>query len=190
MTENDEKGRMTMKRIAASLTLLFALAVPASAQQRINLDFPGLAERAEEVVDITLDATMLRLAAKFFSAGDPDERAIKQMVSGLTGIYVRSYEFAKEGEYDRALAAKVRSQLGTSWKPFVTVRSKKKDNVDIFADMRGENVVGLVIIASEPREFTVVNITGPIDLERLADLEGQFGIPELSNAPKGGKGHD
>src|SRR5688572_20256304 len=141
---------MTMKRIAVALTLLLILAVPASAQQRLNLDFPGLADRAEEVVDITLDATMLRLAAKFFSANDPDERAMKQMVSGLTGIYVRSYEFAKEGEYDQALAAKVRSQLGTSWKPFVTVRSKKKDNVDIFADMRGENVVGLVIIASEP----------------------------------------
>lgn len=168
-----------MRKSAAALTLLLLFAVPASAQ-RLNLDFPGLADRAEEVVDITLDAQMLRLAAKFFSGNDPDERALKEMVSGLTGIYVRSYEFAKDGEYDRALATRVRSQLGSTWKPFVTVRSKKKDNVDILADMRGENVVGLVIIASEPREFTVVNITGPIDLDRLADLEGQFGIPEMS----------
>jgi hypothetical protein len=169
-----------MYKFATTLALLLLLAVPASAQ-RLNLDFPGLAERAEEVVDITLDAQMLRLAAKFFSGNDPDERALKQMVGGLTGIYVRSYEFAKEGEYDQALAARVRSQLGSTWKPFVTVRSKKKDNVDIFADMRGENIVGLVIIASEPREFTVVNISGPIDIDRLADLEGQFGIPSLSD---------
>ena len=168
-----------MLRFATSLVLVLLFAVPASAQ-RLNLDFPGLAERADEVVDITLDAHMLRLAAKFFSGNDPDERALKDMVSGLTGIYVRSYTFGKAGEYDRALATRVRSQLGSTWKPFVTVRSKKKDNVDILADMRGENVVGLVIIASEPREFTVVNITGPIDLERLADLEGQFGIPEMS----------
>ena len=168
-----------MRKLATTLVLLFLFAVPVSAQ-RLNLDFPGLADRADEVVDITLDAQMLRLAAKFFSGNDPDERALKQMVSGLTGIYVRSYSFAKDGEYDRALGARVRSQLGSTWKPFVTVRSKKKDNVDIMADMRGENIVGLVIIASEPREFTVVNITGPIDIERLADLEGQFGIPEMS----------
>ena len=169
-----------MRKFVIGISLLVLCTIPVSAQQRLNLDFPGLAERAEEVVDITLDAQMLRLAAKFFSGNEPDDRAFKQMVGGLQGIYVRSYTFANEGEYDRALAAKVRSQLGSSWKPFVTVRSKKKDNVDIFADMRGENIVGLVIIASEAREFTVVNISGPIDIDRLADLEGQFGIPSLS----------
>ena len=163
--------------VAALLTLVAAL--PLSAQQ-INLDFPGLADRAEEVVDITLDATMLRMAAKFFSGKNADERAIKDMINGLQGIYVRSYEFAKEGEYDRALIGRIKSQLGSTWKPLVTVRSKKKDNVDIMANMVGDRITGLVIIAAEPREFTVVNISGPIDIERLADLEGQFGIPELS----------
>lgn len=163
--------------VAALLTLTAAL--PASAQ-KINLDFPGLADRAEEVVDITLDATMLRLAAKFFSNKTADERAMRDMIHGLEGIYVRSYEFAREGEYDRALITRVKSQLGPSWKPLVTVRSKKKDNVDIMAHMVGDRVTGLVIIATEPREFTVVNINGPIDIERLASLEGQFGIPEFS----------
>ena len=163
--------------VAALLTLVAAL--PLSAQQ-INLDFPGLADRAEEVVDITLDATMLRMAAKFFSGKNADERAIKDMISGLQGIYVRSYQFAKEGEYDRALISRIKSQLGATWKPLVTVRSKKKDNVDIMANMVGDRITGLVILATEPREFTVVNISGPIDIERLAELEGQFGIPEFS----------
>jgi hypothetical protein len=35
------------------------------------------------------------------------------------------------------------------------------------------------IIASEPREFTIVNIVGSIDLEQLHDLEGKFSIPNL-----------
>src|SRR5687768_18507301 len=99
------------------------------------------------------------------------------MISGLSGIYVRSYSFTKEGEYDRGLIDRVKSQLGNTWKPLVTVRSKTKENVNIWADMRGERVVGLVIVAAEPRELTVVNIVGPIDIERLADLEGEFGIP-------------
>lgn len=170
--------------VAAALTL--AIAFPASAQ-KINLDFPGLADRAEEVVDITVDANMLKLAARFFSKNKPDERALRDMISGLEGIYVRSYEFAKEGEYDRALVDRVKSQLGPSWQPLVTVRSKKKENVNIYANMVGETVTGLVIISSEPREFTVVNINGPIDIERLSELEGQFGIPEFS---KKGNAHD
>jgi len=41
------------------------------------------------------------------------------------------------------------------------------------------NANGLVIIASEPREFTVVNIVGSIDLQKLHKLEGKFGIPKL-----------
>ena len=172
-----------MRKFILSIALMLAVAVPASAQ-RINLDFPGLADRAEEVVDVTLDASMLRMAAKFLSGKDADERAVRDMIHGLEGIYVRSYEFAREGEYDRNLVDRIKSQLGSTWKPLVTVRSKKKENVNIFADVRGDKVNGLVIIAAEPREFTVVSIEGPIDLDRLADLEGQFGIPEISKEKK------
>ncbi len=168
-----------MRKLIISIALTLVVAVPASAQ-KINLDFPGLADRAEEVVDITLDASMLRMAAKFFGGKNADERALRDMVSGLEGIYVRSYEFAREGEYDRNLVDTIKRQLGPSWKPLVTVRSKKKENVNIYANMRGESITGLVIISAEPREFTVVNINGPIDIDRLTALEGQFGIPEIT----------
>ena len=173
-----------MRKFLVSIALTILATLPAAAQQRINLDFPGLADKAEEVVDITLDGEMLRMASKFLSGKDAEERAVRDMVNGLHGIYVRSYEFANDGEYDRSLVQSVKKQLGPTWKPIVTVRSKKKENVDILADMRGDRAMGLVVIAAEPREFTIVNINGPIDLERLADLEGQFGIPEISKEKK------
>jgi hypothetical protein len=167
-----------MRKFIVSLALMLAVAIPASAQ-RLNLDFlTDLEDRADEVVDVTLDANMLRMAAKIFKGAEANERAIGDMIRGLEGIYVRSYEFADAGQYDRKLIDRVKSQLGSSWKPLVTVRSKKKENVNIWADMRGEQVVGLVIVAAEPRELTVVNIVGPIDIDRLADLDGQFGIPK------------
>lgn len=168
-----------MRKFVLITLLTLALAIPASAQQ-ITLDFPGLADKADEVVDVTLDASMLRLAAKFLSAAEPKDREVRDMISGLQGIYVRSYEFSSEGQYDRGLVERLRSQLGPTWKPLVTVRSKKKENVNIMADMRGDRIAGLVIISAEPREFTVVNIVGPIDIEKLADLEGQFGIPKVT----------
>jgi hypothetical protein len=171
-----------MRNSILILLITVAIAVPASAQ-KINLDsLRDLEDRADEVVDVTLDANMLKIAARLFSkhASDPDERAIGDMIRGLEGIYVRSYEFSKSGEYDPRVLDRIKSQLGPNWKPLVTVRSSKKENVNIMADMRGERVVGLVIIASEPRELTVVNIVGPIDVEKLADLEGEFGIPRIS----------
>ena len=168
-----------MRKFLLVLALLI-LAMPAMAQHPLNLDFPDLEERADEVVDITLDATMLRLGAKFLSGHDEDERAVRDMVKGLQGIYVRSYQFSKAGEYDRKLVDRLKAQLGPTWKPLVTVRSKRKDNVNIYADMRGDKVTGVFVIAAEPRELTIISIVGPIDIERLADLEGQFGIPRFS----------
>lgn len=177
-----------MRKLVLVVILALAVAVPASAQ-RINLDLPGLAglaDRADEVVDVTLDASMLRLAAKFLTGNDPEEREVREMISGLDGIYVRSYEFSKDGEYDRSLHERVMSQLGPSWKPLVTVRSKTKENVNIMADVRGDRIMGLVIIAAEPRELTLVNIVGNIDIDRLSRLEGEFGIPRITK----GNDHD
>jgi hypothetical protein len=165
----------------AVLTFLIALAAPLHAQ-RLNLDFPAIAERASESTDVTLDGPMLRLAAKFLDKNDRDEQQASDIIKSLTGIYVHSYEFDHEGEYDRSVIEKVRAQLGPNWKSMVTVRSRVKENVDIYLDMRGENVAGLLVIDAEPRELTLVNLVGPIDLDRLASLEGEFGIPHFSKA--------
>ena len=159
-------------------TLILFAAAPLSAQ-RINLNFPGLDEKASEVVDVTLDAQMLRLASNFFSSGNADERAVRDIVKGLEGIYVRAYEFDHDNAYDRGIVEAVRRQLGPTWKKIVNVRSRDKDNVEVYTDVRGDAVRGLVVIAAEPRELTIVNIVGPIDLTRLSELDGQFGIPHL-----------
>jgi hypothetical protein len=165
-----------MKRLIICTFFAIALAAPASAQ-RLNLDFGTLGDRAAETVDVTLDGPMLRFALSFLSDTREDERAAKDMVKRLTGIYVKSFEFDEDGAYDRRVVERIKTQLGPSWKKIVTVRSRTKENVDIYTDMRGDAVAGLVIISAEPRELTVVNIVGPIDLDRLADLEGKFGIP-------------
>jgi hypothetical protein len=160
--------------------LIFAVTAPLQAQ-KVTIDIPGLADKAREVVDITLDSQMLRLASKFLSSSDEDERAVRGIVSKLEGIYVRSYEFDKEGEYDRAVVDKVRAQLGPSWKKIVNVRSKLHNDAEIYLDMRGgDQPLGLIVISAEPRQLTIVNIVGPIDLDQLSHLEGEFGIPKMS----------
>ena len=50
----------------------------------------------------------------------------------------------------------------------------------------GSIIRGLVVLASEPRAMTVVNVVGPLDLAKLSELEGKFGIPrwDLMTGPK------
>jgi Domain of unknown function (DUF4252) len=175
-----------MKKLVLAL-LVLAAAAPLSAQ-RINLDLPGLSDKAAEVVDVTLDGSMLRLASKFLSNGDPDERAARDLVQKLEGIYVRSYSFDHDGEYDRSVVERLRAQLGASWKKIVDVRSRNRENSEIYINMRGDQPVGMLIISAEPRELTVVNIVGPVDIDRLSALEGNFGVPFVSK--KKDKHHD
>jgi hypothetical protein len=186
---------LTMTRFLANclLTIIAAIAIPlsASAQStRLNLDFPELAAKASETVDVTLDGAMLRLAGRFLSSSDADERAAKEVINGLTGIYVRSYQFDREGDYDKSAADRIKAQLGPSWSNFVKVTSRTREDVNIYADTRGDSIVGLLIIASEPKEFTVVNIVGPVDMDKLMRLEGQFGIPHISREGKRKHGKD
>lgn len=167
-----------MKRALFSLLFAVAFALPSSAQQ-INIDFPGLADKASEVVDVTLDGKMLRLAGKFLS-DEPEERTARDMIQKLQGIYVRSYEFEREGEYDRSVIERVRAQIGPNWQKIVNVRSKLKENVEVYTQSHGDQITGLFVIAAEPTELTFVQLVGPIDLDRLSALEGHIGIPKIS----------
>lgn len=167
-----------MKRALTSFVFVLAFALPAAAQQ-INIDFPALADKASEVVDVTLDGKMLRLAGKFLS-DEPEERMARDMIQKLQGIYVRSYEFEREGEYDRSVIERVRAQIGPNWQKIVNVRSKLKENVEVYTQSHGDQITGLFVISAEPTELTFVQLVGPIDLDRLSDLEGHIGIPKIS----------
>ena len=128
-----------------------------------------------------MDGPMLRWASKFLSADDPDEERAAKLVANLTGIYVRSFEFDKEGAYTSAEVDELRSQFHSpGWSRVVGVRSAAEgDNVDIFFKLENDKMAGIVIIAAEPKELTFVNIVGPLELDQLADLGGEFGVPKL-----------
>jgi hypothetical protein len=173
-----------MRKWLLLLATLIFTAAPLAAQQRLNIDIPGLADKAAETTDVTLDGSMLRLAAKFLNSDG--DHAVSDIVKGLKAIYVRSYEFDKEGEYDRDVVDKVRSQLTPSWKRMVRVTGHR-ENTEIYLDMsNGDTPAGLLVLSAEPRELTIVHLVGSIDIDRLASLEGNFGIPHVSgNEQKG-----
>lgn len=169
---------------AAALIVLSAGAAPAQ-DITIPVNIDRLAAKAADTVNVTVEGVVLQLAAKFLSQEDPEQRAVKALIGGLKGIYVRSFQFADPGEYSDADIDALRRQLkAPTWTPMVNVRSSKGgENVDVFLKMNGEKIAGLVVIAAEPRQLTVVNIVGQIDLDQLASLGGHFGIPKVKVEP-------
>ena len=163
--------------------VLVLAAAPLLAGQEIKLPagLDKLAEKAVETADVTLDSTLLQLAAKFLSSEKPDEAKVKTLIAGLKGIHVKSFEFDKPGEYSMADVESIRSQLkAPGWSRIVGVISKRGgENAEIYVKPDGNKIAGLVILAAEPTELTIVNIIGNIDLDQLSALGGQFGIPNV-----------
>ena len=174
--------------IAALALLLFGPPNALAQGARLQLDdLDGLAARAEESVNITVDPAMLKLASAFFD-GPGKEAAIKEMLAGLRGIYVRSFEFERENAYTADDVNAIRTQLtAPGWSRLVTVDSKRDGELlEIYSWQEGGESGGLAILVAQPTELTVVNIVGPIDLAKLRALQGQLGIPNLpidGNAP-------
>jgi hypothetical protein len=171
------------------LIACFALLPIAAQELKLPPNIEKLAAKAEEVVDVTMDGTLLQLAARFLSDKDPDEARVKKLVAGLKGIYVKSFEFENKGEYQDSDLEPLRAQLrAPGWSRIVGVRSKKSgDNAEVYLKSDNGGFSGLAIISAEPRELTIVQIVGPLQPEDLRDLGGHFGIPRIDLGRKSGK---
>lgn len=175
------------------MLLVFGSVTSARAQSaKLQLDqLDALANRASNTVDVKLDEHMMQSTWKFFK--DPDDADIRDLLKSVKGIYVKSFSFDKENEYSLVEIESVTSQLRSGgWSKIVGITSKKEgENVDVYLMQVGDQVSGLAVLCVNPKELTVVNIVGPINLEKLSQLEGSFGVPDLDLAkPKTKKDND
>ncbi len=142
-----------------------------------------LSDKAAEVNDVTLDGALLQMAGKFLDAsGDPDAAQAKEVIKGLKGIYVKSFEFDEPNQYSPADVEAIRSQLARpGWTRIVESTSRRKheaEHDEIYLFKEGDTIAGMAILVAEAKELTVVNIVGVIDFEKLGALAGKFGVPE------------
>ena len=164
-------------------TVWIAAALAAAWGQTIKLPagLERLATKAEDSFEVTMDKAMLQLAGKFLS-GTGDEAKARKVLEGVDSIYIRSFTFAREGEYNAADVDALRAQFqAPAWSRIAGMRAKQDgEAIDVFLKDGGHGQVGgAVVIAAEPKELTIVNITGTFDPAQLADLGGQFHIPQL-----------
>lgn len=165
--------------------MLAALALPVVAQE-IDLSFlKGLEAKAKEASNIDLGPEQMGLIKGFSGLIGGD---LGDVATGLKRVKVYSLEFDKEGMYNLADAENVRAKVKSDAKWLSMVSVKEKGGFTEIMMHKGANGEsdGILILVAEPRELTVVNIVGALDMNKLAKLGGNFGIPRIDY----GKGKD
>jgi hypothetical protein len=162
----------------ASVVLLAALSATAWGQQ-ISLEalekkFSG---RTKETVEVNLDGNLLSQAKKFLNDSDPEQAKAKKLLQDVKAIYVRVWTFDRAGEYADSDLDAIRSEL-KGWSKVVDVRGSR-ENAGVYMNLVNDKIQGLVVLAAEGRELTLVNLIGSMDPANLRDLGGTFGIPKL-----------
>ncbi len=142
-----------------------------------------LAARASNVTEVTLGKNMLGFAAKFMNGKDQDEAATRRLIEGLDGIYVRDYEFDKDGQYSMDDIQKLRQYFETSeWSPIVRSHERKSgETTDIMIKLVNGQPHGMFILSVEPKELAIVLILGPVRMEDLGRLKGIGGLGVLGD---------
>ena len=170
--------------ITTTFVIVSAFAAPAGAQTaagRLRLDsLERLAPKAAESVNIELDGILIKFAGSILSDKDEEERAAKELIEGLRGIYVRSYEFKAAGQFTDADVAALREQLrAPGWSRVVDFESRDFGDAEVYMATAGGRVEGFALLVVQPRELTVVNLVGSLDLDKLKRLGDNLNLPRI-----------
>ena len=181
------KPAISCAALAATAAAAFALALPgpslgATPEFQIP-DFSHLSSRATETVDVNVGGFLLGLARMMVPKEERDKDPALSVLDDIKSVKVRSFKFDSDDAWSKKDLDAVRSQLkGPEWNSLVQVRKREaREDVDVCVCMEDNKTCGLAVIATEPREFTVVSIVGSIDIDKLAALEGEFGIPKIES---------
>ncbi len=159
------------------VAVLFFIASTLCAQE-LDLSFlKGLEAKAKEATEINLGPEQLKLMMGFTSDATKE---LQNLGKSIERVQVRTLEFDKEGMYNIAEMENLRTKLKTGdYLTFLSV--KEKGGFTEIAMRKGpKGMNGFVILAAEPRELTIINIVGELDLASLGKLAGKFGIPNMN----------
>ena len=136
----------------------------AAAGQKLELKFDSLAAKAAEKSEVDLDGGALDLAKRAVKLGHG-------MPGTVTGVYVRNYEFSNPDEYSDKDLEPLHKQVGgnSGWTRIIHAK-EKHESTEIFVHNQGDQIRGLLIVACEAKEVSVVHITGTLTPDNLKEL--------------------
>jgi hypothetical protein len=179
------KPASSIAALSASATLVFALSLGTPAQAASpHLRLPDLSHlqaKAVETVNVDVGGFLLGLARAFTREEAKTDPAIR-LLDDIESVRVRSFKFDSDGAYSHSDLDPLRKQLqGSEWSTIATIHKRDpREDVDVYICVDDGKACGIAVIAAQERELTIVNVVGNVDVDRLAELEGEFGIPSVS----------
>jgi hypothetical protein len=173
---------MNLKILALACALLMPPAVFGGEAGTLDLpDLQSLQHQATDSVNISLDPWLLGSLSAFMDDKDADSAAMKKMLSGIKSIQIRSFAFGTDFVYPTSAIDGIRQQLSApGWSKMVQVHNRKDhEDIDIYLMMDQHRANGFALIASDPRQLTLINIVGSINMDDLPMLERHFHIPAV-----------
>jgi Domain of unknown function (DUF4252) len=130
-----------------------------------------------ESVEVYITKPIIKLVSAVNAGEDPE---LEKLLSGLALIRVEVFGI---GENDAAQVEKSMNEMMTklskkNWEKIVKVR-ESDERVDVFLNINGETVEGLLVMVKDEDEATFVNIVGTLDMTLLGKLGNKFDIPNL-----------
>src|SRR4029079_2950028 len=161
-----------MRKFMFLVVILIAATV--SAQQLDLKSLDKYAEKAKSKTEITMDEAMLKSAATSLNEKQKDEEIAKRSVEGLKGFYLRVYEFDDKFEFKLENLKPLLDQLkAPDWKP-VLRNKENNEQTEIWMHFTNGSADGMVLIAAESHELTVINgmgVTNMNDLKALGKMD-------------------
>lgn len=163
-----------MKTFAAFAFLAALVSVPVLAQKpaegqlKLNLNFDTIAKNATEKTELTLEGPMLDMLKQTVLKASGQDPAL---FAAVDQVSVHSYQFAKPGDYSNSDLDPLRKQLSGSpgWSRVLNVKEQGKDT-QIYVFMQGDKATGFLLISAEPKELSVIHVSGSIQLAQLKEL--------------------
>jgi hypothetical protein len=166
------------------LTATLSLALLPAWAQTSNFNLDALAAKAKQKAEVTLEGPLLEQALQQAPAN------LKGKMSNLKRLVVRHYEFDKPGQFTDADLDPVRKTVANvaDWARVVNVK-EDKETVEIYMQSQAGKTTGILLIAAEEKELTVLQVVGSVDLASLQEVVKSTIAYDLSTAGAQRDGH-
>jgi hypothetical protein len=146
--------------------------------QTIDFNLDAVAAKAKEKAEITLEGSTLAQATQMAPEG------VKSSLAKLSSIVLRHYEFDKPGQYSDSDLERVRKQIsaGSGWSRILNTK-EEHESVEIYIlASQGAKPGGLLLIAAEEKELTVLQVVGSVELAHLQEVVSSTIAYDLATA--------